>query len=522
MKSNFTLSKKMIDLFVKISILFLLVQNSNILFGQPKEKKIFHPLMGSISLSIETGTTIGYTDYTNSKLDFVWRISGEYFFNTFTNHLVGFRGFAGSGMLGGNDIRKEPKDFKTDLRFFGAGFTYGYIISNKFSPTITTAFSYLNFNPKDRNGNQLLNNENSLYNKNVVNLVLEAGLQYSITKNFSVKLSYGFNFNFNDWLDDINKGSQNDLFSTIYLGLSYTINAREDADRDGVDDSEDMCLDTPEGLEVDKNGCPTDTDKDGVPDYLDQCSNTPQNVLVYDNGCPLDSDRDGVPDFADRCPNTPPNVKVNRNGCAQDSDYDGIADYEDRCPETPRGVRVDSVGCPFDSDGDTVPDFADRCPNTPSGVQVNNSGCPMDSDRDGIPDYLDKCPNTISRNSVDSDGCTDTFQEYIFRVSDSFNEGTTNLNPNYYNELIKVVSRMKKTPNAKWRIEGHTDDKGDAQYKKILSLQRAKSVFEYFISQGLREKNFEIVGLGKDFPIADNNTAEGRKLNRRVVLIRAE
>jgi outer membrane protein OmpA-like peptidoglycan-associated protein len=509
-------------IFMYIYILAIFLFSSCILLAQQNGKKVIHPFMGSVSVSLETGGTIGSTDYDKPKFDFIWRASADYFFNTFTNHLVGIKGFIGNGAIGGNDAGKEPTEFRTDLNFFGAGITYGYILSDQFSPTLSAAFSYLNFDPKDRNGNQLTNNQNGVYSKNDVNLNIEAGIKYLITSNFSVNLNFGMAFNFNDWLDDIERGSQNDLFSTIYLGLSYTIDARVDADKDGVDDSYDMCPDTPEGLEVDQNGCPIDTDRDGVPDYLDKCPNTPARVKVYENGCPIDSDRDGVPDYADRCPNTPPQVRVNRSGCPQDSDFDGIPDYFDRCPRTPRGVRVDSLGCPLDSDGDRVPDFADRCPNTPRGVQVNNQGCPLDSDGDGVADYLDKCPNTPPGTAVTLDGCSDEFQEYVFNASTLFNAGEAILTPDSYDELNKVVSRIKIRPNAKWRIEGHTDERGDAQYNKVLSLQRAQSVFNYFISQGLKRNNFEVVGLGEDFPIADNNTAEGRRLNRRVVLIRVE
>jgi outer membrane protein OmpA-like peptidoglycan-associated protein len=508
--------------FFKISLILILLFNTGLLLGQHSGKKVIHPLMGSVSLSLEGGTTLGYTDYAKSRLDFIWRTSAEYFFNTFTNHLVGLKVFAGNGTVGGNQDTKEPPEFKTDLYFIGAGITYGYIVSDNLSPTISAAFSYLNFDPRDRNGNQLTNNINGEYSKNDVNLNLEAGLRNYITSNFSINFNLGVALNFNDWLDDIQTGTQNDLFFTGYLGLSYTIDARVDADKDGVDDSYDICPDTPAGLNVDENGCPIDTDRDGVPDYLDQCPNTPARVQVYENGCPFDSDRDGVPDYADRCPKTPPNVRVNRSGCPQDSDYDGVPDYFDRCPQTPRGVRVDSLGCPSDADGDRVPDYADKCPNTPIGVLVNNQGCPLDTDGDGVADYMDKCPNTPPGTTVTLDGCSDIFQEYVFNASTLFNAGEAILTPNSYDELSKVVSRIKLRPNAKWRIEGHTDERGDPQYNKILSLQRAQSVYNYFISQGLRRDNFEVVGLGEDFPIADNNTAEGRRMNRRVVLIRID
>ncbi|WP_087505486.1 OmpA family protein [Neiella marina] len=60
-----------------------------------------------------------------------------------------------------------------------------------------------------------------------------------------------------------------------------------DEDRDGVPDEFDKCPGTPEGVKVDRDGCPLDTDGDGVPDHLDECPNTPAGVKVNDKGCPL-------------------------------------------------------------------------------------------------------------------------------------------------------------------------------------------------------------------------------------------
>ena len=59
----------------------------------------------------------------------------------------------------------------------------------------------------------------------------------------------------------------------------------------------------------------SDQDKDGVQDEQDQCPDTPQGVTVNSRGCPLDSDGDGVYDDQDRCPNTPKGAMVTTQGC---------------------------------------------------------------------------------------------------------------------------------------------------------------------------------------------------------------
>ena len=59
----------------------------------------------------------------------------------------------------------------------------------------------------------------------------------------------------------------------------------DDQDRDGVLDRDDMCPFTPEGIQVESNGCAVDSDGDGVPDYLDQCPQTPLGTVVDTTGC---------------------------------------------------------------------------------------------------------------------------------------------------------------------------------------------------------------------------------------------
>ena len=92
-----------------------------------------------------------------------------------------------------------------------------------------------------------------------------------------------------------------------------------------------------------------DSDQDGVPDSKDQCPETPSGMLVGINGCPSDRDRDGIPDYLDKCPNTQPNIPVDSTGCNRDSDQDHIPDYLDKCPGTFPGIKVDGTGCPSNS-----------------------------------------------------------------------------------------------------------------------------------------------------------------------------
>jgi OOP family OmpA-OmpF porin len=226
---------------------------------------------------------------------------------------------------------------------------------------------------------------------------------------------------------------------------------------------------------------PVDTDGDGVFDPEDRCPGTPLGVAVDSTGCPLDSDRDGVFDFQDRCPGTPPNVSVNFYGCPLDSDGDGVADYLDRCPDTPRWTEVDARGCPVDSDGDGVTDDKDRCPGTPSGAKVNAYGCWVLS---GV----------------------------------LFDTGKSSIKPEMAEELSQVASVMRRNPELKIEVQGHTDSVGNAGFNQNLSEKRARAVMNHLIGEGISAKRLQAKGLGETRPVASNDTPEGRAQNRRVEL----
>lgn len=92
------------------------------------------------------------------------------------------------------------------------------------------------------------------------------------------------------------------------------------------------------------------------------------------------------------------------------------------------------------------------------------------------------------------------------------------LDPRSYEELERVYNFLKMYPTVRIRIEGHTDGgvKGtDPSYLQKLSQDRANEVMNWLISKGIDKKRLEAVGYGSSKPIADNNTEEGRRKNRR-------
>jgi OOP family OmpA-OmpF porin len=203
-----------------------------------------------------------------------------------------------------------------------------------------------------------------------------------------------------------------------------------------------------------------------------------------------------------------------------DQDGDGVPDNADRCPNTPPGIEVGPDGCELDRDGDGVPDSRDACPSTPADVAVDQSGCALDSDGDGVADHRDRCPGTEPGARVDAEGCYLELEETVtMDLQLEFDTNSAELRPGHYRELNQVVQFLREYPQADAVIEGHTDNTGAADYNQQLSQRRAQSVLAYLVEQGIPARRLTAVGYGEERPIADNATAEGRQLNRRVTAV---
>jgi outer membrane protein OmpA-like peptidoglycan-associated protein len=100
-----------------------------------------------------------------------------------------------------------------------------------------------------------------------------------------------------------------------------------------------------------------------------------------------------------------------------------------------------------------------------------------------------------------------------------FATGKYELLPIAKEKLNEVAAALKDQGYKKVVIEGHTDSRGSAADNQKLSLQRAESVKAHLASQGMDASKIEAKGLGPDRPVATNDTAEGRAMNRRVELV---
>jgi len=93
-----------------------------------------------------------------------------------------------------------------------------------------------------------------------------------------------------------------------------------------------------------------------------------------------------------------------------------------------------------------------------------------------------------------------------------------NLRPDALKILDDAVTKLQANPTLNVTIEGHCDAIGTVEYNLALGERRSNSVRDYLVSRGIATGRLRTVSYGEERPIADNETAEGRAMNRRAHL----
>ncbi len=114
----------------------------------------------------------------------------------------------------------------------------------------------------------------------------------------------------------------------------------------------------------------------------------------------------------------------------------------------------------------------------------------------------------------------DTARGLIVNMSDVlFDTGRYNLRPGAQVKLAKVAGILQSFPGLHLQVNGYTDSIGGDEYNLHLSQQRADSVRDFLVSQGVPATSVIAQGFGKADPVASNAIASGRQQNRRVELV---
>ena len=126
------------------------------------------------------------------------------------------------------------------------------------------------------------------------------------------------------------------------------------------------------------------------------------------------------------------------------------------------------------------------------------------------------------RNAQDVSAVEKAIQETGKFVTNNilFDTGKATLKQESMIEIMKVADYMKKNPNVRFEVQGHTDNQGSDKINDPLSQQRAEAIVKALEGLGVDGFNLKAVGKGSHEPVADNSTEAGRAQNRRVVFVK--
>ena len=138
----------------------------------------------------------------------------------------------------------------------------------------------------------------------------------------------------------------------------------------------------------------------------------------------------------------------------------------------------------------------------------------LDDDKDGVINEQDKCPNTAPGYTVDKDGCTNKINLEVL-----FEKDSSKIKEDTKEKVLAFAKFLVDNKEFNTVITGHSSkesEKSSAIYNKNLSKQRADAIRTLLIANGVEASRVKSQGKGFDEPVADNNTYEGRVLNRRI------
>jgi len=159
----------------------------------------------------------------------------------------------------------------------------------------------------------------------------------------------------------------------------------------------------------------------------------------------------------------------------------------------------------------------------PAPAPVAPSCADLDDDGDGVNNCDDKCPNSQPGQTIGPDGCPVPVSIDLKGVNFDFDK--SNLRPDAVAILSEASEILKRYPDLRVEVAGHTDSKGTDAYNQKLSERRATSVYNYLTQNGVDASRLVgPIGYGESRPIAPNanpdgsDNPEGRAKNRRTEL----
>ncbi len=302
----------------------------------------------------------------------------------------------------------------------------------------------------------------------------------------------------------------------------------KDTDGDGKLDGEEAKKDTDKDGFLDLlESAKKDKDNDGVVDELDSDDSTTNN----------DSDNDGYSNIAEKRAGTDP-LDPQSHPQPKDTDKDGKLDKDEKGKDTDGDNKSDVVeSAKLDHDSDGVVDELDNDDANPandsdgdgfSNIDEKNAGTdPLDKTSFPAPKKAEEANTTPAVDAVATKPSPEEIKMAIEKeINDilqaeniEFETDSSMITPKGIEAVKKIYAVLKKYPNVKIEIAGHTDSDGDAAYNQKLSQERVDMVKKALVEFGLNGDRFTTKGYGESKPLVPNDSPENKAKNRRVEFI---
>ncbi|WP_431294920.1 OmpA family protein [Pedobacter sp. P26] len=138
----------------------------------------------------------------------------------------------------------------------------------------------------------------------------------------------------------------------------------------------------------------------------------------------------------------------------------------------------------------------------PAPAPVEKPAPPVEEKKPAPVPEKEDAPAPVEKPNFNLDNIQFEFNSFVLKTSS-------------FSILDKAVAEMKKSPDTKFILNGHSSAEGTPEHNMQLSVDRANAVKSYFINAGLNGNNFTVVGHGEKEPVSTNKSEEGRILNRR-------
>ncbi|MBK7107210.1 MAG: OmpA family protein [Ignavibacteriae bacterium] len=490
---------------IKLLYIFLLITNIN--FAQINEYLIKFGVQGNL--------LIPDTEFKNDAyvLSLFGRGFIKYELSSSWESEIGF----GIGNLSG--VNYQNKKWETNLIPLDFRFNFSPFQSQIYSPYIFCGIGLLRWNVTNLPSGEIT--KKSGWD---ILIPIGAGIEFCINSKLLIDLKGSYNFTSTDYLNNYDSKKNKDGFYSFSFGFTFVEGGNlSDSDGDGII----MKMEE----EIGTNPNKFDTDDDGL-------SDGEEINLYFTNPLVPDSDKDNLTDFEEvKYFFSDPN--------SQDSDGDDILDFDeiDKFKTNPNQKDSDkdelSDGYEvfkYSTNPTLIDSDSDELNDKEEIFSTKTNPIKFDTDEDGVSDGIEfnilktnplvkenhekyisenKTENKINLENLNTD-------KSVILQGVQFLLGSAEINSSSENILQQVKLILNENPNLKIEIHGYTDNIGNPDFNQKLSENRAETVKNWFVKNGINFQRIATKGFGSLNPIGNNEIQGGREKNRRIEIIKVK